>query len=1121
MPTEIRMREPYFDFGDLIDGRIKAYRDHSDVPPITFWGFCQVFYGRLKWDLTNSGGAVDSHEKRLDFLKQIFQNTSVDPWTYIFRAEHAAKTELNQLSALWHLTWKYQKLPLSFERLENAYRKDPELALNGVVHNLKILLQSHAMERDRVELAALELLKKINASCISGSQRPELERVLSVLLLMCLLGEPVVFATQYDVAEWLDRKSKPSGLLMMRGHRHQGLYHIEDAQINTKLLPDIICGDTRYEYRPDSGSPLRQIIQEQQYQWIYLSGRSGPDGDSTGSGVGKTTSLRFLALEEQGSNVLWLPLAEIYDHHNLRDPQLLSHHISMKLKLSLSELPESTLFLFDGLDELISREQLDMLSGDLYMLQHSGKFGLIVSSKLPWEQMPRIDVFYQWSSVWEQFQSCFIQTLAPRQIMDAISKQDGDTAVFRLNTPFLLALYMQTASIPDDPWTQSLIHRWRAERLFHDTTLTEELLFYRSLLVQIIRWYESNQGQKIQWEADAFLLLHTMPAIAFQMYRSEANDPLLDPAAAVQIDEKYVRRMIDVIWRATCAGLDLFPGYSNPRHRQILQGISFERFLSGAVPSLFHGEWDGGHQFANPRFTNFSLRDNLAFLHIANEFLLAYEGALETTAEAIEAYGHTIELVSAKQLQKAVAFFQLIAGRDLKPILRAGPAQNASSSLSRFLAGHIGATLCEHIPEFSRDQSISSGSWYKSMISAFQEMERIESPELQQLIEQKFGLAYIYGQTIYAKNFRLRGEYTLADQCADQVIAFQKKHPNLINSDGYHIKALVLLEQVRLLLNGQSNLAFKPVCACELARAEELIGELDGISSGTLEHSKQFPVLSDAQRRVIPIFSMMLKHARHRWTAYSSRDFYQNSALEFLCSASYLAKYYCILAALSVGNSGMAYNLLGSLAANDTEVLENNPNLPFFKAHPKLHTEISELAYQDRFLAAYQIYFLIYNIRRGPQPYSARRLCEFLLRRQVRLDPDGQPVSACGSEPFTSQEFDFLEQATARALFNRQNNEFYWRARYLHELARQDPEHPQYGQRIKRAEQALQEAWLHISGDQKLQELINFNFQKVDFVSVLVLIEVLLLYPTWKDAQRDVVYERVFRYLAYMRETIS
>ena len=790
--------------------------------------------------------------------------------------------------------------------------------------------------------------------------------------------------------------------------------------------------------------------------------------------------------------------------------------------MSLNELPDSTLLLFDGLDELISHEQLDRLSGDLFMLQHSGKFGLIVSSKLPWDQMPRIDTFYQWSNAWEVFLPCFIQNLSVQQIKSAVWDDIDDTYISRLNTPFLLGLYLQTTSLPDDPWTKKLISRWGAERLFNDRTLTEELLFYRSLIVQIIRWYESNQGQKIQWEIDTFLLLHTMPAIAYQMYRSEMNDSTFDPASVVFVDESFIRLMINTTYQASKHALRIFPGYKNEtsKYRRILQQISFETFLSGAVPSLFRGNWDGINQFENPRFNNYSLRDNLAFLHIANVFLLAYEGELESTIEALQAYGHTVELIPAKQLQKVESFFELITEKELKLILKNGPNNDIQSPLSRFLMGHIGATFCEHVPRFRSDKSISSDQWYEAMTKAFCDLEKETDPKFQQLVEQRLGLAYIYGQTIYARNLRGKGQYILAEECAENVIAFQKEHPAIINSDGYHIKALVLLEQISLLMNGRSCEEFKQISMDELVSADQLLYEMKQLISNTKINSGTLKHLSEAQYKLLPIFIMILERSKHRWNSYAKYDFFENIKLRYLCSASYVAKYYCILAAISPGHSGMAYNLLGSIIANDTEVLENDAHLPFFKANPNIHLEIDNLAYEHRVLASFQIYLVIYNIRRGPQPYSARRLCEFLLKRQVCLDRDGQPMIAIGTELFSSYEFDFLEQATSRALMNKNNSEMYWRARYLHELYLQKSNDPQNKQKQEQAKRAIEEVWKKISGDQKLQDLLSNNFTHVDFLSVLVIIESLSLSRSLIKAPDYEIYTRLIQYLKYSKDRI-
>ena len=1101
---------------NLVDCSRKIYKSKKYVPRITFWGFYHVFC--LDEDTAAIAGYPDDHsENRMAFLKQIFGQTTVDPWNFLLMANRSPKTERNLLSGLWHLSWKYKKLPNSFQRMLKAFQDQTELALDGVARKLSAMIDSRQIDPQRAGAVAYQLLDTLYANYLCGAQTPDPERSMAVLLMACLLGDDVVFNRQCGpvVSEWLDRKRSPAGLLMVRLFHNSGIYHIEDAQINTKLLPDIVCDGKRYNYQSGPGSPLRQIITEQRFRWILLSGQSGDEGDSTMSGAGKTTSLRFLALEERGKKALWLPLAEIYDHHNLSYAHLLSRHISATFHMDLRDLPDSTFFLLDGLDELIDRAQLEQLSSDLYMLQHSGRFGLVVSSKFPWDQMSQIDIFYQWSNVWGQFQPCFIQNLSEWQIQAALPKSMEDDRLSQLNTPFLLALHLQAASLPDDPWTQKLIERWAAKGLFQNAAPTEELIFYRSLIVQIIRWYEASQGQKICWEMDAFFLFHTIPAIACQMCRSEGNDPDFDPVSAIKVDRGFLARIVDDTWHTVRSWLHCFPGYSASglRYEKLLQGIDFDKFCSGAVTSLFHGEWNGRDQLTDPQFTNHSLRDNLALLHLANIFLLAQAGALGEDPQVIEAYGYTVELFPAKQLQKAAAYYELITKKSMSSILRLGPDEAVQSPVSRFLAGHIGATMCEHIPEFRQDHKISSAPWYQYMFSAFQQLEDSGNSEVRRLVEQRFGLAYIYGQTICARNYRSQGQYDQANLCAEHIITFQNGHPNLINSDGYHVKALVLFEQIQRLLNGKSCGELQTIHTSEVDAADRLTQELAALSADPHARQEILPPLSQAQTRLVPVFAMLLDRAKRKRDAYAQRKFFCDSTLEFLCCASYVAKYNCILAALSPGHSGAAYNLLGSLMANDSECLENNPCLPFFARRPQLHLDILDLAYDDRPLSSFHIYLLVYNIRRGPQPYSARRLCEFLLRRQVRLDDAGQPCAASGDEAFTQQEFAFLEQATARALMNRQNSEAYWRARYLHELALQAAGTAQFQQKLDRAKAALKTAWAKTSCTKKCHDLLNSRFSKVDFLSALVMIEDLLMDRSRGSEERKSLYTRLFQYL--------
>lgn len=1123
-----RKERQYTDLGPFVSPKILVY--HDQPPKLSFWGLFRIFCTDAVYSpAIIAGFEHDNTGTRRFFLQQIFGKTSVDLQNSVFAPKETSKvlnskTEENRLSEVWHLTWKNKTTPKIFAQAMSFFRSDPKLALDGVKRNILTAIDKGQINRETAGNTAAYLLKILFPECLSGPEQPDTERSLSLLLLLCLLGEDVVLRKDVlpQAREWLDRTAERPAILLVQRFHSEGLYHIEDAQINTKLLPSIMCEGEEYKYDENGGSPLRQIILKQHCRWIFLSGQSNETGNSAVSGAGKTTSLRYLASNERDIYALWLPLAEIYEHHNAKDKDVLKHHIKMKFGLDLETLPDETLLLFDGLDELVAREQLEQLSGDLDTLQRKYEFGLIVSSKLPWEDLPQVDIFYQWGSVWEEFSTCILQNLSKKQIEDAVPEYTEEEPLDSLNTPFLLSLYLHTASLPDDPWTLKLIERWHAEDLFHDRTLGKELLFYRSLLIQIIRWHENARGREIQWEMDVFLLLHAMPAIAYQMLRSESNDSALDPASAVDVDQEYIKQIIDIALEATYPGLYLFPGYTdgNVRRRAecLLRGLGFEKFLSGAVPSLFHGEWDGKNQYAQPRFTNQSLRDNLAFLHIANLFLLAYHGALETTPETIQVYGHTVEFIPAAQLQQAAAYFDLLSPDEgIRNLLRRGPNLEIKSPLSRFLAGHIGATMCERITSFQRDQSISSDPWYTAEMSGFEELNQSSDHNIQELIWKRFGLAYIFGQIDYSRKLRNRGEYHLAKECAERVLQFQLKYPNLINSDGYHMRALVLLDQIRLILNGTYNRSPEPVCDSELAFAVRLTDELDRLTKNPHTPKQLLSNLSEGQARTVPVFSMMLHRAKMKLEIYAEREFFHNADLKFLCTASYAAKANCVFAALSPGHSGMACNLLGSMAANDDEVLGNNKFLPFFRENPKQHLDIPGLAYENRFDAAFQIFLLIYNIRRGPQPYSARRLCELMLRHQVRLDQNNQPVSGMKETPFSEVELSFLKRAMAHAMMKPGNSELYWNTRYLHELALQSKDQVDADANRSNAEHALRSAWKSCGCDKIRQQLETLHFDQVDFVSFLVIVENLLMNPPKGKETRDFLYDRIFCYLDYYR----
>ena len=1102
---------------DLFNRSIKAYQNRTDLPRITFWGMIHVLCARgvfsQKW---RTKFELQKNTTRLNFLETIFDGTNVDPGTLVFH-KRQGKTRDNCLTKIWHLTWKYDKLPQWADAMTEAFQQTPRQTLDGVKRKLERMFLEGDLDRELSKNTVCELFDCLYSNHFDLDKQ-DAERLLTILFVVCLLGEDIVLASELSdiIHNWLNGVDAPSAPMVWKPLKSTGIYRVEDEQIDVNILPNIVCEGVTYSYNNQQGSPLRQIIQgHTNNRWFFLCGDTGVGGGSAVSGAGKTTSLRFLANEEHYQRVLWLPLSEIYDRRSIQDPQNLSHYIALRFHVTLEELPGSALLLFDGLDELFQRDQLDRLSGDLSQLQSLGSFGLVVSSKLPWDRLPGIDVLYGWNSVWDAFLQCFVQVLTEEQRKKAIPDEWNGEPFQELNTPFLISLYRHTAALPDDPRINQKLKRWDAETMFQEKISTKQALFYRSLIVQLLRWFEAERGQEEQWEMDAFLLLHTLPAIACQMLRNETATPELDPASGVKIDRNYLMRMTDVTWGAGQFGLDLFPGYRKDAdlYRRRLRGLNGEKFLSGAVPSLLLGEWNSEIPYDEPRFVNNALRNYLAYLHIANVFFLALEDRLETSVQALEAYGHTLEMMPSEQVQQVAEFVRLIApDRKLEKVLTAGPTHRNKSPLSRFLAGHIGASMCEFVPQIQEQHPGASESWYEWMTVAWSELEQNDCWELKQMAVRQLGLAYIYGQVQRAKNFRIKRDYVSSDQCVQRVIEFQNVYPEVINSDSHHMKALILWSQIQAILNGEQSRTQIPVSQAELCFALNLHTELEMLATQTEAESKLFPSLSDEQRNLTPLFVTILQKSKTRWKAYKEKSFWGSQEMKFLCEASYVAKAHSIYSACSVGVSGMSFNLLGSLVANDCEAYENDPQLPFFKHNPSLCLTLNDLNYQNRFKSSFQIYQCIYHVQRGPHPYSARRLSELLLRRKVRLERSGQVMEIVDVEPFTEMELEFLEQATARAVTNSGNSETYWRARYLHDRARQ------CGGSLDSARQVLRVAWEKCCCEEKLAHSMA---QNVDIISVLVILEDLALNGPDDKYGREKRYQDIFDFLRLYRSQIQ
>jgi len=1179
----------------LIDHSCKPYRLAEEVPGtrlpvLSLWGLHRcLFSGQVLQPplaAPSRAGtparfltAADNTSQREQVLNALFQGTALDLLqegsSY---AQASPKTRDNRMTQIWHHYWglprdsgkRYSTTTLS--HLTPTTPQDIHRVLSSVAQRMALLTAAYTNYGALRDLTQ-QLLLRIYPHQEAAIRLTSVEQRMTLLAVRALLYEDL---GKYPAAwEWAagravyapdlsDGPSRPTipASVFSPGN---GLYSSAEEAINPILLPDLLCGEQRYAYHPASGSPLRQILtcQAQCRQFLLCGQPDASSGGTTVSGAGKTTSLRYLFTEvPQDWTLVYLPLAHVYSPRNLADPDNLFSYVRRHYHLDLTHRSHQLYLLMDGLDELVSSAGLERLCGDLEELSFRDDICTVVTSKHPLERLPGFEILSQYNQLWQAFLPCLVQPMTTNQRRgNGQHRTPGEDLLAVLDTPFLLSLYRATTQCSHGPRTSSLLRRWRVERPFRDGPKNATELFYCSLIAQLIRWFEANKGRERQSEADAFLLLHTLPAIAFQTLINEVCEGTLHPAGGVTIDQNYVAEIISLSLEGTQGSLSLFPGYQDqgtpsPVSLMLQQDLDLAHYLSGQVPSLFREDWVPGTVPGTPwraeyAFANHSLRDYLASLHIANVFLMAQADQLLDRPALVRFYSCTLEFLPAEFISRAADFLRVLLpqGQSLEELLQTRHTHPFQSGFSWLLAGHIGGRLCEQLNTLKDPDGRLLFRWY-DWASCFQKGTDCV-PDLFQPVNrvaEYYNLTCISSYVAMSSRARQQSDYLSAIGYARLACLLQSRYPAFPNSDGQHQMSMIWWKKLSELYNhsrryelattqtevirqllipmlnhNEGSLAtylFDPFIAKNLddyiqdppAPYQPMIQETDidlpsdatlfpwrkGIPTTPVKGRDLTPglrpqiaaeavspvldILASLRRmaagadmsadpifpdpdpntvELAPIFVMMLERGLTRWQAYERQAFFGNHDLLFLCLQSLRAKAATIYSACSPGLSGQALNQLGCFLENQQEAFENDPRLPFFRKYPQFHLPVDGLEYDLPFVSAFRLFFRIYSIRRGPQPYSARKLVELLLRRKVRLDRQGQPAPCTPETPFTLAELDFLEQATARAASTGAVGTAYWRARYLHERARFLGMHTAEGQRLlEQARQALHTDWV-------------------------------------------------------------
>ncbi|MEQ2443095.1 hypothetical protein WMO64_06395 [Pseudoflavonifractor sp. CLA-AP-H29] len=981
------------------------------------------------------------------------------------------KSVQNKLSILQHGCYQYRETGKQevcreyLDQLLEQYRKQPVLRLQQVRDRL-----DESCARDGFQLsgaAALQIddlfqgvRREMGRPSVSwqAEGRERALRQLSLLFVLALLTEDCYPAADSPAAHWLAGEDGPRDRAVSPPpprwdlSRSDGIFQWNMEEIADELIPDVTVEGQTFRTLPAGrgrpcSTPMEQILERWDTARLFLL---CGEQDSAVSGAGKTTSLRLLCRYLPRLRPIFVPLSRVYTAYEMRNlqkengrPRLLTWLELQGVLLPDREDLSGRLLILDGLDEITAPEGVQALCDDLVALCRLPSLRIIVSSKLPPEELAAWRLGLRGiSNLWRGGVPCRIRTIGRAQRLDYLRRsgqaQTEDSE--GLNTPFLLTLYGSTQRFLSDahaPIFQSIRDRWLSPAVGSG----QEALFYRYLCVQICRWCESCPGDDVRSELDAFFLLFALPAVAFRMLVHQVCDSYYVPSAADPVDGQRVEGLIRDSFLAFRQMLRHFPQYQHGGLEVLASqsgALTAEGLAAGQAAAVLHRSFDPDTLEWAYHFVNHAMGDSLAMLHMANLFYAAYQqnrtghGTMEGPFWDCPAH-----YLHRPMLRRVYGFLcVLFGGEDVLRGILEHPDSTPCAGLSGYLLCTLAAEMCAALELPQQRAWLTRAAALRACLDP--------------ACSGRVGVEYIMLDLCeQSRELRLKGRFAQAAEAAREAIRVHRDHPEFKNSDGYHSLAKVYLEQVARLLNGQDP-GEQPLSAVppeERATADQVWTALHGLADRGGDWPEADPVLGrllPQSRPVLPALLALADRARLRLDHYQARGWMGSETVHFLLEASYVAKLLSVYAAFHEGASGAALNMLGCFCENQQELLENSPDLAFFQQNPGLHSPIPREALADprHALHAWQLYLRIYQIQRGLQPYPARRLSALLLMRQVRLGQGEEALPGPGPDPALNQaELDFLWESTARSCSGQGKGVQLCRIRFLNELLeRQEPE---------------------------------------------------------------------------------
>lgn len=656
-------------------------------------------------------------------------------------------------------------------------------------------------------------------------------------------------------------------------------------------------------------------------------------------------------------------------------------------------------------------------------------------------------------SILKMFDNYRVIGLSPDQQKAYLSEpfpSETDRVWDILDNPFFVARYReskQTIAGSALRWLSPVFLNWISANSENQTSLMLGSLFY-----------EINRlatGKKCVVVRKRFILTKLLPALAYRKLLAARTADFGMPESmdeSLILEQQHVMETLSCLLNTYHSVLRYWPEYRGQIDRDNFYNAwkSFWEQGRSVFPQLDKSEYiigpltiDGNGDYC---FSHMIYQEFFAAFHIAN-IVYAIKSGMKISGQSsiergiicllLEHIDHHILLQAEEILEQywGIPFCSNLLMACEKCLQRHDSLSIEELVLCQILIRFIDASIMRNPKEKHKTKWMEKRHtlfiWFQKDYSI-----AIKSSQGFQLQYKQF---YLYVLALLARDFRSGTGCPINFERCKAYVNLAIEHQRVFDvpkADSYLQMGLFLDSLLQNLLNDPDFKIFKIISKTDLSvdMADEILKSIYALCKGNQQPiaklEKKYAIkTTPGTRSGASSYYELLSFAKE---AYLQSELIYPPKLRIARLLGYVSKAYLVLAA--IGTSGGALNRLGLMFENQANAMEHYPNTALsskIRISVK-NFDITSMLYQENYVHSYKMYQIIYDIKRGDQPYSSRKMVELIIKARVSIENGiDQPVAGTGMQikNVPPHVFIFLEQAIQKADNGYASLSNYWHGR--------------------------------------------------------------------------------------------